>query len=94
MAKFVLNTRSGLLHNEDHGGDSENTMDFNRIDAADLFVHRELRSKLEFCRQCFPSHAVSTNEEPVFVETTAPEALPKYEDMLNIDNQKDDKIDK
>lgn len=87
MAKYVLNTKSGFLHLSDsHGGDPENAMEFSRIDAADLFTHREMKTKLEFCRQCFPSRASVAREEPVETEPVkhvAPEDLPTYADFLD-----------
>ena len=47
---YKLNTTSGYLHNEDHGGD--NTQEFARADAADLAA-KAAGKKLKFCEQCF-----------------------------------------
>lgn len=91
MANYILNTKSGFLHLSDsHGGDPENSMEFDRIDAADLFVHREMRSKLEFCQQCFPlrAYAIKESVEPEpEVERVAPENLPTHADLLENDKE-------
>ena len=47
---FKLNTTSGYLHNEDHGG--ENTKEFKRVDEADLAAFKAGK-KLKYCEQCF-----------------------------------------
>lgn len=51
MSTFSLNTKSGFLHKENHGGDS-NTILFGRADAADLEAQK-LGLKLAFCKVCF-----------------------------------------
>lgn len=49
-----LNTQSGFLHNEDHGGGT-NTEEFDRADEADLFAHKQ-GLKVKFCSTCFPDN--------------------------------------
>ena len=65
---FSLNTKSGMLHLEDHGG-SGNTEDFDRADAADRFMH-DAGKRLTFCKTCFPDNKNATED------TTTPDTIP------------------
>ncbi len=66
---FKLNTQSGMLHKEGHGGDS-NTEEFSRADAADLAMH-DKGKKMVMCKVCFADSRNTATEE---VET--PSASP------------------
>lgn len=54
MAEFTLNTRSGMLHMDEHGG-TENAETFERADAADVYA-RDNGLSMTFCRTCFPGN--------------------------------------
>lgn len=57
---FSLNTTSGFLHLEDHGGSSG--MDFARADEADLYADKN-GIDMKFCKQCFPGNRNNMSEE-------------------------------
>lgn len=64
---FSLNTKSGMLHLEDHGGDA-NTEEFDRADEADKFMFDSGKS-MTFCKTCFPDNKNST-------DVTTPDTIP------------------
>jgi hypothetical protein len=65
---FSLNTKSGMLHNEDHGGGA-NSEDFDRADAADRFMH-DSGKRMTFCKSCFPDNKNAMDD------VTTPDTIP------------------
>jgi hypothetical protein len=59
---FVLNTQSGMLHLDDHGGGA-NAEEFDRADEADQFMHSQHNKKMTFCKSCFPGNRNSVMAE-------------------------------
>ena len=57
---FNLNTHSGFLHRDDHGGGS-NAEEFERADAADKWAH-DNGLRLQFCSTCFPDNKNAQND--------------------------------
>ena len=66
---FSLNTQSGMLHLEDHGGGS-NAEEFERADEADRFMF-EQGKPMKFCKTCFPD-----NKNAMDDLTTTPDTIP------------------
>lgn len=64
---FSLNTKSGMLHLEDHGG-GENAESFDRADAADKQMF-DSGKRMQFCKTCFPDNANAA-------EDTTPDTIP------------------
>lgn len=60
--QFSLNTKSGMLHKEGHGGEASST-GFERADEADVFAHRN-GMKMKFCSVCFKDEPEATVETP------------------------------
>jgi len=58
---FMLNTQSGMLHLEDHGGGA-NAEEVERADAADQMMHAKGK-KMTFCKTCFPDNRNSVQAE-------------------------------
>lgn len=70
---FSLNTQSGMLHLEDHGGGS-NAEDFARADEADKFMH-DSGKRMTFCKTCFPDNKNATTD--VTTSDTIPVDAPR-----------------
>jgi hypothetical protein len=75
---YNLNTQSGYLHREDHGG-SENVESFDRIDAADLFAHRS-GLELKHCSVCFKDAPPEPVIRPEVVLTSDGDEDPDEDD--------------
>lgn len=65
---FSLNTQSGMLHLEDHGGGS-NAESFDRADAADKYMF-DSGKRMQFCKTCFPGNANAAED------TTTSDTIP------------------